>query len=55
MNIITQSVYPPIPTRIFDWCAYWEGTGEDGRYGWGKTQAEAIADLELAYPQEEEL
>jgi len=53
MKIKTQHVYPPIPTRVFDWCAYWDGTEENGRYGWGKTEAEAIADLKLSYPEED--
>lgn len=44
--MITSFVYPPIPIRQFDWCAYLDGTEEEGPYGWGKTEAEAILDLE---------
>lgn len=44
--MITSFVYPPIPIRQFDWCAYLEGTEEEANYGWGATEAEAILDLE---------
>lgn len=51
-RIITEHVYPPIPLRQFDWCAYPEGyeptdsdgVGGGGPVGWGRTEAEAIAD-----------
>jgi hypothetical protein len=46
MKIVTTHVYPPIPVRHLDWCAYIDGTQEDGPYGYGRTEAEAIADLE---------
>lgn len=45
MNIVTQYVCPPIPTRQFDWMAHIEddeGTGPTGR---GPTEAEALRDL----------
>lgn len=50
-KIVTQHVYPPIPTRRFDWAAYDEnyeppdsdGVG-GGAIGWGNTEAEAIAE-----------
>lgn len=50
--IHTENVYPPIPMRQFDWCAYRdgyeppdsEGVG-GGNIGWGRTEADAIADL----------
>jgi hypothetical protein len=38
-------VFPPIPTRAFDWCAYRDGEEENGRYGWGETATAAVADL----------
>ena len=44
-EIITIFVYPPIPIRIMDWCAYYEGGEEFGKYGWGSTKEEAIEDL----------
>ena len=44
-KVITNFVYPPIPPREFDWCAYRDGTEEGGRYGYGATEAEAIAAL----------
>lgn len=44
-QIKTEFVYPPIPLRQFDWCAYFDGEEEGGPYGWGHTKEEAIADL----------
>lgn len=44
-KIITSNVYPPIPIRAMDWCAYYDGEEELQQYGWGKTETEAIADL----------
>jgi hypothetical protein len=38
-------VYPPIPVRSFDWCAYFDGEEEEGPRGWGATRDEAIKDL----------
>jgi hypothetical protein len=38
-------VYPPIPMRRFDWCAYFDGEAESGRYGWGETAEAAVAAL----------
>ena len=43
--IVTSHIFPPIPRRDFDWRAYREGREEGGPYGYGKTEAEAIADL----------
>ena len=40
----TEHVFPPIPDRRFDWCAYRDP--EHHLKGWGRTEAEAIADLE---------
>lgn len=45
MKIITSYDYPPIPIRWLDWSAHLDGDEEDGPYGHGKTEAEAIADL----------
>lgn len=50
-EIKTWFAYPPIPQRDHDWCAYRDGHEEDGNYGWGRTEAEAIADL-LAIEEE---
>ena len=41
--IQTHCIYPPIPIRQFDWCAYRDP--ERRPYGYGATEAEAIADL----------
>jgi len=45
-RIITRYIYPPIPDRRYDWMAFYDSDGEEaGRYGYGATEAEAIADL----------
>lgn len=49
-SISTEHVYPPIPVRSFDWCAWFDGMDEETRgQGWGKTEAEAIANLKEMY------
>ncbi len=46
-RIITSHVFPPIPDRRWDWCAYRDGREEDtNAYGWGPTEGAALADLE---------
>ena len=44
-KIVTSHMFPPIPWRSFDWCAYRDGMEEAGNYGWGTTEQEAIEDL----------
>ena len=44
-KIITDHIRPPIPTNKMDWCAWREGEEENGGYGYGATEQEAIADL----------
>lgn len=44
-KIITVHVYPPIPFRGCDWCAYHDGEEERGEYGWGPTKEAALEDL----------
>lgn len=44
-KIVTSFQYPPIPIRSMDWCAHYDGCEEDGHYGWGATEAEAIQDF----------
>lgn len=44
-RIVTEHIYPPIPVRTMDWCAYFDGEEELGGYGYGRTEAEAVADL----------
>lgn len=48
-EIITSHVFPPIPVRNFDWCAFYDGHEEDGNYGWGETEEVAISDLIANY------
>ena len=52
-KIVTDCVLPSISYRSFDWCAYYDGTEEDGNYGWGRTEEEAIQDLENTWPLED--
>ena len=44
-NIVTHSTHSPLPTRINDWCAFYEGEEEAGNYGYGATPEAAIADF----------
>ena len=44
-KIVTNFDYPPIPDRSRDWVAYFDGDDEYGPWGYGSTEAEAIADL----------
>lgn len=44
-RIRTIHVRPPVPTRKMDWCAYFDGEEEDSWYGYGSTEAEAVADF----------
>jgi hypothetical protein len=44
-RIVTHHIYPPIPIRTRDWCAYRDGEEERGQYGYGRTEQEAIDDL----------
>jgi len=43
-KILTSYIFPPIPIRDFDWCAYYDGE-EEAHCGWGKTEKEAIQEL----------
>jgi hypothetical protein len=47
MTIKTSYVFPPIPDRSRDWCAYDDDTydGPGSVLGWGPTKEAAIADL----------
>lgn len=44
--IKTEFIYPPIPTRAFDWQAWCDGWEEQGPTGAGPTELAAIADLQ---------
>lgn len=44
-KIVTHNSRPPIPTNKYDWCAFFDGEEEAGGYGYGATEAEAIADF----------
>jgi hypothetical protein len=55
MRLKTSHVFPPIPCRLTDWCAYDEDTYDaeliDGEWiskhpvGYGATEADAIKDF----------
>jgi hypothetical protein len=47
-KIMTENIFPPIPSRAFDWCAYYDGI-EDAA-GYGPTEQAAIDDLVLNHP-----
>jgi len=48
-KVIISFVYPPIPLRQFDWCAYFDNDepDDDGHMlcGYGKTERDALMDL----------
>lgn len=52
-KIITEYWAKPGPTREFDWCAYYEGEEERGRYGYGITEQAAKDDLVNEWPEDE--
>lgn len=45
VDIVTENTHPPIPVRTHDWHAWVDGTEEDGDYGWGPTEEDALRDL----------
>ena len=47
-KVITSHNFPPIPQRCFDWSAHF-ATFEEGPYGFGASEAEAIRDLTENY------
>lgn len=51
-KIITNFIYPPIPIRTNDWCAYYDGEEENGNYGYGETEEAAVKDLIENYSDE---
>ncbi len=59
MKINASFIHPPIPDRRYDWAATWddydgaEDSSNRGHIGYGRTEAEAIADLVGNFPREE--
>lgn len=55
-KVVTSNIFPPIPVRQYDWCAYFDGE-EEGLTGYGATEEDAIDDLiqlwEEAQPEPE--
>jgi hypothetical protein len=54
MKIITHYWAKPIPERRYDWSAIHDGYDGEGHIGYGRTEAEAIADLERLDEEERE-
>lgn len=52
-NFKTAYWAKPIPTSKFDWTAWIDGEEEAGPYGYGPTEAEAIADLKVELAERE--
>lgn len=52
-KIVTMQICPPIPSRHYDWMACYADEEERGEYGYGSTEAQAIADLAMSYGEEE--
>lgn len=54
-KVITTNIFPPIPDRRFDWCAYFDGDepNDNGSMmqGFGATESEAIDDLIRLYEE----
>ena len=44
-KILTNPVFPPIPTCQFDWAAVFDGYEPGELIGYGRTKEEAAADL----------
>ena len=44
-KIITRHIYPPIPSRDYDWEATREDYDEGDLIGYGRTMEEAVNDL----------
>lgn len=48
-KVVTTNIFPPIPDRRFDWCAYFDDDepNDNGSMmqGFGVTEEEAIEDL----------
>lgn len=51
MKIVTSHQRPPIPTSKWDWCAFFDGFEEEGCYGFGSTELEAVNDLLASHPE----
>ena len=43
--VITEHVYPPIPSRTTDWSAVTDNYEPGAPMGWGRTEQDAIDDL----------
>lgn len=50
-GVVTQNVFPPIPVRSMDWCAWYDGAEECGQNGYGGTEREAVEDLLMNWPR----
>ena len=44
-KIVTSHIRPPIPTRMYDWIARYDGDEESGPRGYGSTEEAAVSQL----------
>lgn len=52
-KIKTDFIYPPIPSRDYDWCAWYAGEEDEQMdVGYGTTEQEAIHDLLITFPRD---
>lgn len=49
LQVTVDYIYPPIPLRNFDWCAYDENYEPGCPIGYGRTLREALEDYEEMY------
>lgn len=47
-KIVTDNIFPPIPSRQFDWLTHFDDP--EGPTGYGPTEQDAIDDLVLNHP-----
>jgi hypothetical protein len=56
VSVTTEHIFPPIPYRGDDWCAYYTIDQDDSPdCGWGATPEDAIEDLIQSYDYEDKL
>jgi hypothetical protein len=53
-KLITRNIFTPLLPPHFGWCAFLEGEEDENAYGWGTTEAEAIADWKRLQCEAEE-
>jgi len=51
--IVTAYIFPPIPSREYDWQAAYDGYEEGDPLGHGATETEAMIDLLMKWEESE--